>query len=87
MFTFSSWIYLLFLGFSSLCQALARAAPAARCVWEQRRRGDPFHGGGCCGDRSVLDQPGHTQGWSHVREIKNLKNFLGFNEFHYYIRE
>lgn len=72
---------MLFLGFSSLCQALARAAPAARCVWEQRRRGDPFYGRGCCGDGSVLDQLGHTQGWSHAREIKNKKTFWDLMSF------
>lgn len=49
-------------GFPSVRQALARPAPAARRLWEQRRSRDPLHGGGCGGDGPVLDRCGHAEG-------------------------
>lgn len=53
-----------FAGFSTVCQALARAAPATSRLRKQRRCGDPFYGGGHCGDGAVMDEPYNSKGRS-----------------------
>lgn len=63
MVTFCLWTLLsIFTGVSTVRQALFGATPAGRRLWKQRRRGDPFYGGGYCGHGTLLDKHGQPQG-------------------------
>lgn len=63
LFLISLWTLLLILtGVSTLRQAFIGATPAARCLWKQWRRRDPFYGGGYRGNATLLDERSQPQG-------------------------